>query len=48
MVRHEDEALRRSVRDQYYACLGWFTATGVPGRSVLERLGLDDLRIGRA
>ena len=38
----------RSVRDQYYACLGWSTATGVPGRSVLERLGLDDLRIARA
>ncbi len=38
----------RSVRDQYYACLGWSTATGSPGRSVLERLGLDDLRIGRA
>ncbi|MEK7373316.1 MAG: aldehyde ferredoxin oxidoreductase C-terminal domain-containing protein, partial [candidate division NC10 bacterium] len=38
----------RSVRDQYYACVGWSTATGAPGRSVLERLGLDDLRIGRA
>jgi aldehyde:ferredoxin oxidoreductase len=37
----------RAVRDEYYACLGWSTATGAPGQDVLERLGLDGLRIGR-
>jgi hypothetical protein len=36
-----------AIRSQYYACLGWSAATGAPGRAVLERLGLDDLRIGR-
>jgi aldehyde:ferredoxin oxidoreductase len=36
----------RAIRDQYYACLGWSTATGLPGRATLERLGLDDLGIG--
>jgi aldehyde:ferredoxin oxidoreductase len=37
-----------AIRSQYYACLGWSAATGVPPRAVLERLGLADLRIGRA
>jgi aldehyde:ferredoxin oxidoreductase len=37
-----------TIRDQYYACLGWSTATGAPARSILERLGLHDFKIGRA
>jgi aldehyde:ferredoxin oxidoreductase len=37
-----------TIRDQSYACLGWSTATGAPARSVLERLGLHDFKIGRA
>jgi aldehyde:ferredoxin oxidoreductase len=37
-----------AIRSQYYACLGWSADTGAPGRAVLGRLGLDDVRIGRA
>ena len=37
----------RSIREEYYASLGWNTDTGAPTPQTLERLGLSGYRVGR-